>query len=257
MKSTKAFVVTVAVCLALALTGCIQTNPWESLGNGNQNVAQLVPGMNHQNSEFPYTFEYASEEDSMMRQGKLIVTVNRCWTVTNEKDFPAGGGIIIDEVTAVVFQNFHEDGTYEMLWYPEDIVQDDGSFASDAYFVMIELTYTNVDAARWICDDLDEKGEQRGMFLDPYVFDIIGGLQYPDSQGPDTSPDYFSELNEVDDVMESSLQFYLKPGETRTITVGFLVRENRDTCLPYKLSDLSYRISLDGGHTQVYLPLGG
>ena len=242
--------IAVALCLVLVLAGCTPALAWETP------AADRAPGMDDQEVTLPYTFEYTSEEDDSMRQGKLIVTVNRCWTVTNETDIPLGGGFKNDDVTRVIFQDLREDGTYEILSYPEDVVQEDGSFVAGAYFVMIELTYTNVDAARWTRDDKNEKGERLGMFSDPYVFDMIGGLQYPGSQGSDTNYDYFSALGEVEDDMDTSHQFYLEPGETRTVTVGFLVRENRDTCLPYTLSDLSYRISLDGGYTQVFIPLG-
>ena len=240
--------IAVALCLVLVLAGCTPAISWETP------VADRSPGMDDQDGELPFTF-VKSAEDGELRNGKLTVTINRSWVVTNQNEFPEAGGVRSDEWWPVVYSRYNDAGVLEQRWYPGDIVQEDGSFAQGVYFVLIEMTLTSEDAENWTWDDKMGNGGSKGSVPDPYMFSIPGGLQYPGSQSADTGWAYFSALYEVADV-GAGYEFYLMPGETRTIIAGFMVDANPETGEPYDISELKYRISLDGGHTQVYLPLG-
>ena len=183
----------------------------------------------------------------------MTVTINRSWIVTNDADFPEEDRIRSDYQRYTIYTQYHEDGSQEDYWYPQELVQDDGSFVGGAYFVMVELTLTSEDAENWTREDSYETTGGMGAWSDPYIFDTIGGVWYPDHPSEDTSCNYFSELYSVS--KDLGYIMYLYPGETKTVVLGWLIQCDPDTCEPYKYEDLRYVVHYGGGECEAVISL--
>lgn len=114
----------------------------------------------NESEKLPITFEYNSEQD-VLRNGRLIFTIDSVRVIDNIADLPKAGGIRDD---GFIYTVYHIDGKCEALEYPE-LVRADGSFASGTYMVLVEMTATSEDAEMWTTEDLNANGGSKGGIL--------------------------------------------------------------------------------------------
>lgn len=234
--------------IALSMTACVPSPQWEATNPGNGNGL-----VEYKDDAIPFKFEYTTAYDNL-RKGKLIFTIDKSWVVTNVADIPEEGGIRTDRNYIMTYEDQTEDGEWIGRWYPQDVVLEDGSFIDETYFVMIQMTVTSEDAENWTNEDIGPNGGAKSWWPDPYIFEIPCSLKYPKRQECNTQIAYFSELWSVE--AGNGYQFYLEPGQTKTLVFGYLIQEDWDTCKPCELSKLRLRIALNGAYTEVFLPLG-
>ncbi len=233
--------------IALSMTACVPSPQWEATypGNGNGLVE-------YKDDAIPFKFEYTTAYDNL-RNGKLIFTIDKSWVVTNVADIPAEGGVRTDTGWLLYYEDQREDRT-DSYKYPEEVVLEDGSFIDGTYIIMVQMTVTSEDAENWTNEDVGANGQPKSWWPDPYIFEIPCDLKVGNSRSYDTVYAYFSELWSVE--AGNGYQYYLEPGQTKTIVFGWLIDEDRNTDEPYEVSKLRLRVALNGAYTEVFLPLG-
>lgn len=95
-----------------------------------------------------------------------------------------------------------------------------------AYLLLVDMTVDNIGARQYTTKDLNEFGDPRGKYDDPYVFEVWTFLvdpMRPYSTGYwSRNLDYYSRRNERE---EHRLAFRIEPGESIDFTVGFFVSD--------------------------------
>lgn len=242
-------VIGLILSIMFLLSGCMflfAEDPKETIGQND-----LVE---YKDDGIPFKFEYTTDYDNL-RNGKLIFTIDKSWVVTNVADIPKEGGIRTDRNYIMIYDDFRGSGEKQIAyWYPEDVVLEDGSFIKGTYFVMIQMTVTSENAENWTNKDIGPNGGAMSWWSDPYIFEIPCSLKYPKRTSYDTQIAYFSELWSVE--AGNGYQFYLEPGQTKTLVFGYLIQDDWDTYEPCELSKLRLRVALNGAYTEVFLPLG-
>ncbi len=241
--------IAVILLILLFLTGCTPSIQWDEADDGKGNGL-----VEYKDDAIPFKFEYTTAYDNL-RNGRLIFTIDKSWVVTNVADIPEEGGIRTDRNYIMIYDDFRGPGEKQIAyWYPEDVVLEDGSFVKGTYFVMIQMTVTSEDAENWTNEDIGPNGGAKSWWPDPYIFEIPCSLKYPKRTSYSTQIAYFSDLWSVE--AGNGYQFYLEPGQTKTLVFGYLIQDDWDTYEPCELSKLRLRIALNGAYTEVFLPLG-
>lgn len=199
-------------------------------------------------NKLPITFEYNTKDD-VLRNGRLVFTINGIRIIDNIADLPEEGGIRDD---GFIYTVYHTDGKCEALEYPE-LVQPDGSFAAGTYMVLVEMTATSEDAERWTTEDLNDLGNPLGGYSNPYWFaaEWTCALYTKSREAASRGIAYFSLLEPH---FGNWYLFELLPGETKEIIVGFFVDEDCDTEKPYELDELCLRLQPSLGVYE-YVPI--
>lgn len=190
------------------------------------------------------TFELTPEQDPDMIQGKLIFTLTGARVVTREQDIPEGG---IAGEPAVVFNG---DGTETIYSCRErEFIREDGSFVDGVYMILLDVT---VESQDFLYKTKDEKGP----FYDPYLFrsQFFFWIKDPnDGYGIGSARGYYNinfysgfgenvnaedrERYEAYNVDNYNLAVRILPGESKSITLGYVIGNNLDGT-PRNLEDL-------------------
>lgn len=190
----------------------------------------------HADSSAEIIYEESAETEHLAK-GKLVYTLNGIRIITNAEDIPPTGGFEEYRPACV----YDSDGNETRFHYPE-FIKADNDFEEYVRLVLLDITVTSADAKNWTIYDLDENGNPKGHYADPYVFRIDGAYWLSNTAAPGQrtfwTPDFFSALN---DAKEHPFAYRLLPGESKSFSVGFLVGNNLDGS-PISISDLFVRI---------------
>lgn len=235
--------------------------------------------------EEPYTFAVDAESDYNMAHGELRYAITGARIITRKQDLPEGGFIPYYSTVAIK----DDDGTVKYYTHVEnslgeewavgggddgDFILPDGSFMPGVCLVAIDVKLESA-GCRWHTVDEDAE-KKRGYYLDPYLIPtqslfsllpiwegtdpkVSGGLPMSFYSGlgacydPD-SPDSRREGYNPNDYL---LALRLEPGETRTVTLGYLFLTEDGGPELDDLCALSYRMDSEGNKLAVYLGLGG
>ncbi len=178
-----------------------------------------------------------------IESGQLRYRVKRAWTAYDAGAIPAGKfkpycnldlsllkGGQGDPVTC-----WTEGGTPTFL-------REDGSFDEGVYMVFVELEIINEDCSTRIIDGTGPC--TTGYLTDPYLFGGQYLLELTEAGNPGRTyePSFYSFYGEGFDpegldirgynFADACLAFRLEPGETRTVTLGYLISDNMGAALP-------------------------
>ncbi len=227
----------------------------ESAGKYYLNIAGTVT----QDTDESCTFTYTSDSTVFnIKEGELVCTVTGANVITRADELPEGSFVPGHNIIDVT----DEEGNIRYYTHPYppeeddasrfdgDFILEDGSFMDGVYMVTVDILLENKDCSCWTL--LDEGCS--GDFYDPYLFGIQNLLKLynlgesADSQNMDSNRigfAFFSGYGECYDPEAPETQYdmfnpgnyslavRLEPGETKTITVGFLVtRRSYDGVLP-------------------------
>lgn len=181
--------------------------------------------------------------------GTLIYTFNKAWIVDNAKDIPGGADNLncFDGKNATI--QFYNNNLQTNDYYPNFVLQD-GSFDHGAKLVLLSVTVENIDA---ISDDAVRHG------WDPFLFraSLICKLRDPSDYDRNMPPEqreygegpygriydlnFFAESGDID---EHPFFYYLPPGESRDLTLGYFICAHQFDQNPVNIKDL---IGIDRG----------
>lgn len=188
-------------------------------------------------------FILSREGAGNVQSGQLRYHMTRAWTAHDESRIPEGGFkpycnvnlrlITGNEADPVTF--WSEGGT-------PTFIHEDGSFDEDMYMIFVELEITNEDCSTEV---IDETGPYTtGYLTDPYLFggQYLLELTEAGNTGRTYEPSFYSFYGEGFDpeglnirgynFADACLAFRLEPGETRTVTLGFIISNDRGVTPP-------------------------
>ena len=168
-------------------------------------------------------FEESAKSGHLAR-GRLVHTIKSVRIITNAKDIPTTGGF--DDYRPAC--TYDENGN-ETVWHYPEFVKNNGDFVEHVRLVILDIVVTSDNAENWTINDLDENGNPKGHYADPYVFRIDGKYSLSDTTAAKHNrfwtPDFFSALNYAE---EHPFAYRLLPGESVSFSVGFLVGNDYD-----------------------------
>lgn len=234
-NSKKGWVVLVAAVLLLSLSACGEgeappvNGSTDAPGGAAQSDGPSTPQASQNSTEggkteagFPVSYTIKPPSHSL-RVGKLTCTFHgvRLTDTVSGLDNPEG---------------FRNDASIycggESLRYPDFIAEDGEHFVPGVYLLLVDVTVKSQDAESFTRRDLNDLGQSRGEFDDPYLFrsdDLVclvdlgpklASVGLPGSGGNDM--DYYSGMNRRG---EHPVVFRLEPGESIDLTIGFLVSD--------------------------------
>ena len=179
-----------------------------------------------------------SFDGDAIAEGELVYSFSNIQLISHMDGIPDISKIDASDIL-VPFEN---NTTYR---YPEFIL-DDGSFLEGIYLILVDVSVENNGARQYTKNDINEFGDPRGLYEDPYIFEPYIFLVDPTrSLGENyfySSIQYYSMLNESD---EHRLAFRLEPNESIRFTIGFFVSDKTNYGGWYNLSELC--LSPDSG----------
>ncbi len=162
-----------------------------------------------------YDYSWTSNgEDDRIGYGELVYSLKKVKVVDSLADMPGEEDHFLRDFARAVY---YENGQETVVSYP-DYVLEDGSFDHGIRLVLAEIEVTSHDA-----EGLDD---EHG-YSDPYVFrsDAIMFLQ---DTGDNDRQYYLGYFDQYGSCEEHSLLYRLEPGETTTVTIGFIICERMD-----------------------------
>ena len=173
-------------------------------------------------SGYDYTWTSNGEGDRI-GSGELVYSLKKVRVVDSLQDMPGEEEHFFADYARIVLM---EDGKETVISYP-DYVKEDGSFDYGAKLLLAEIEVKSNDAA-----GLDDAHG----YSDPYLFraDTILYLQDTTDNERTYYMGYFDGFGAYE---EHSLLYRLEPGETTSITIGFVICERMDGN-PVNLLDL-------------------
>ena len=162
-------------------------------------------------------------EGDLIGSGELVYSLKKVRVVDSLQDMPGEEKHFFADYARIVLM---ENGKETVISYP-DYVKEDGSFDYGAKLLLAEIEVKSNDAA-----GLDDAHG----YSDPYLFraDTILYLQDTTDNERTYYMGYFDGFSAYE---EDSLLYRLEPGETTSITIGFVICERMDGN-PVNLSDL-------------------
>lgn len=176
-------------------------------------------------------------EHGTLDKGKLVFSITDMYLIDSATKLQNPNGVVVDDMCM-------EKGTTSVTY--RELVKEDGSYGGGMVMLMMDVTVTSEGAYNWTSDQIvvGEDGFSRpaGENPDPFCFDL-GDVFLP--QIVDVHRGYLGYIPEIieDDVLGVNRDrcsmcyfseaykapsgrewdFYLKPGETMTFSVGFPV----------------------------------
>ena len=158
--------------------------------------------------------------------------------ITNAADIPEIGD----------FMDYSSVTTYDVageqiVWHYPEFIQQDGEFVDGVHMILLDVEITSENAENWTVYDLNENGDPKGLYSDPYVFRIDGMYWLREKEAlPGLNPRgwfpmFFSGYNTTD---EHVFAYRILPGEKQSYTLGYLVGTKRN-CDPWKLNEIWIR----------------
>lgn len=195
-----------------------------------------------------------SSETGHLKMGRLIHTIHGLRIVNDAEYIPPEGGF-----AAYCSACTYDSQGNETVWHYPDFIKEDGAFEEHVRLVLLDVEITSENAYSWIVTDLDENGNPKGHYENPFIFRIDGDFWLSKALDEELymcwTPDFFSKMNAEE---EDQFAYRLTPGESARFTVGFLVGSNYDgSVLP--ISDLYIRIPFgilgSGNNTETFIPI--
>lgn len=213
------------------LGNLVETFPHDVYEKNTQEVEHTVQENNMSNETgFPISVEL-TKGDSMIKKGKLDCLITDIKVISNISEIENTNGFVNDAEVTV--------SNYGTLRYP-DFITDNGMFVNGVYLLVVDVYVSNIDAVCYTTQEKLENGSTLGIYDNPYLFradflfylqdvhDGEDGIVYEDSSGlqhiyiPSWGIDYYSNLG---DGPGDPVSYELKPGESISFSVGFLVSD--------------------------------
>ena len=220
-----AFTLAVSLCLtACSLLPSKEPEPYVVVEPTNPQAAE-----NTQNSAANTTEQVRkpiSWEHNLLF-GKLIYTVDDVKVIDNLADVGEGEFgehseiCILDPAYKELASNNQKEygAKYETVYQYPEYVGPDGQFMDGVYMIALDITVKNQDAAN---EYVNKDGKPEARYGNPYLFktDSFLYLMDPKIDGMRKSPGFFSLAGKRP---EHPLAYELKPGETISFRIGFML----------------------------------
>ena len=202
-----------------------------------------------------------------IKSGELRYHITRAWTARDESQIPEGKFKPYCNVNLSLLEGDETDpiiGFWIQGGTPT-FIRGDGSFDEGMYMIFVELEIKNLDCSSYVL------GEGGGTLNDPYLFGGQYLLELTDAGNTRRTywPDFYSFYGESFDAeaagayenynaANACLAFRLEPGETRTVTLGFIISNDSGAPLPEPSAILARPVTGSSYGTETMLtPLPG
>lgn len=217
-----------AACLLFAIAGCVTAGQGETQSLNPDDLGNTMPNIASSTQDGKSSFIYNDENASWLKSGNLKVTVGGARLIENRSDIPSEG-TFLPEARIILWELFsdpHNEETYYISssYYYPDCFDSGGKFIGDGFLALVDVTFENIDGVGYIKDDWGP--DAGGVSDDPYTFNAsmllrLAYLGEPKVDGP---------LYKNWDIayVDGPMDFRIEPGESISMTVGFLVGNARD-----------------------------
>lgn len=211
-----------AAFILLAVAGCgvsekkeITEDSTGILPHSNEDISVTTPSETAApaQDEKP-SFTYNDENASWMKSGSLKVTLDGARLIEYRSDIPNEGMF----VSGAFFTRFPHK-TEDVFYYP-NCFDSDGKFVEGAFLVLADVTFQNIDGVGYTKDDWgpDAVGVPEN---DPYIFNAGMLLRLANLKEPKVDGPFYRSWDIA--YIDGPMDFRIEPGESISMTVGFLV----------------------------------
>ena len=261
-KCNKQILLSVCILMAVLLTGCSrhnesyisekrtessETSPVMTGDVSDEHYAPYVENKEELFNEINESWEMDSENFWWIKSGTMSVECTRVRVIDNIHDLETVNEHSFCSCTVFKYENGNQ-----IVWKYPDCFMSDGTFEADGRLILVDLKINNIDAIS--TKAVRENLEDIYLFHVNFMFEIIdnGELNLMTEEYGETSyPVYFDHGGEFSE--EQIFRYQFPPGETREITIGFLVSGRRDGTT-VKLSEVEGIVR--GTYKTVTIPFG-
>lgn len=179
---------------------------------------------------------------NQVAEGTMTFTVNSAEVSNNMKELGVDPYALSEYKENFVFY-YDEAGNSASIEYPDYVDLDTGELKDGVAFVLVDITATNVDATSKTVGDGSGDFSSDYMFL-PSTFHL-SNLAQKDMSGGKEQSTYLTVSSKWYSKQADGYMYELRPGESLTFQIGFLVRcgnENYGSLYLTNVSMLDLRI---------------